>query len=99
MRMRVNRSLVHFLAMATAVVYLSASTGVLAAQRSAISNIRIKNFGCINEDFYRGAQPSEKDYASLASVRRCQFPPCHKRPGTHCCVRGFLGSFSSRIAA
>jgi protein tyrosine/serine phosphatase len=41
---------------------------VLAAQRSAISNIRIKNFGCINEDFYRGAQPSEKDYASLASA-------------------------------
>ncbi|HEV8482811.1 MAG TPA: dual specificity protein phosphatase family protein [Blastocatellia bacterium] len=68
MRMRVNRSLVHFLAMATAVVYLSDSTGVLAAQRSAISNIRIKNFGCINEDFYRGAQPSEKDYASLASA-------------------------------
>ena len=68
MRMRVNRSLVNFQAMATDVVYLYASTGVLAAQRSAISNSRIKNFGCINEDFYRGAQPSEKDYAHLASA-------------------------------
>jgi protein tyrosine/serine phosphatase len=40
----------------------------LAAQRDAISKIGIKNFGCINEAFYRGAQPSKRDYAALASA-------------------------------
>ena len=39
-----------------------------ATQRTKTSNIQIKNFGCINEGFYRGAQPKEKDYADLASM-------------------------------
>ena len=30
--------------------------------------IAIKNFGCVNEAYYRGAQPEQKDYASLASL-------------------------------
>ena len=29
--------------------------------------IRIKNFGSLNEAFYRGAQPKEQDYADLAA--------------------------------
>ena len=66
--MRLNRSLSYVLATATAVVCLSTLTVSLAAQRDAISKIRIKNFGCINEKFYRGAQPSERDYAALASA-------------------------------
>ena len=31
-------------------------------------NIRIENFGCINENYYRGAQPGKKDYADLAAL-------------------------------
>jgi tyrosine-protein phosphatase SIW14 len=30
--------------------------------------IRIKNFGSINETFFRGAQPKEQDYADLAAM-------------------------------
>jgi tyrosine-protein phosphatase SIW14 len=29
---------------------------------------RIKNFGCLNEKFYRGAQPTKEDYADLAAM-------------------------------
>jgi len=32
------------------------------------SKIQIKNFGCINENLYRGAQPKERDYADLAAM-------------------------------
>ncbi|HEY3137296.1 MAG TPA: tyrosine-protein phosphatase [Blastocatellia bacterium] len=39
-----------------------------AAQRDKLSQCRIKNFGCINEKFYRGAQPKAQDYADLASM-------------------------------
>jgi protein tyrosine/serine phosphatase len=39
-----------------------------ATQRTKQSNVQIKNFGCINESFYRGAQPKEKDYADLAAM-------------------------------
>jgi len=42
-------------------------TVTLAAQRDA-ARIRIKNFGCINENFYRGAQPRESDYADLSAA-------------------------------
>lgn len=66
--MRLNRSVSHVLATATAVVCLSTLTATLAAQRDAISKIGIRNFGCINETFYRGAQPSKRDYAALASA-------------------------------
>jgi protein tyrosine/serine phosphatase len=32
------------------------------------SKIQIKNFGCVNENLYRGAQPKERDYADLAAM-------------------------------
>ena len=32
------------------------------------SNIKIKNFGQMDERFYRGAQPKEKDYKALAAL-------------------------------
>lgn len=66
--MRVNRSLIHVPATTTLVVcLLSALTIASAAQRDA-SKIGIKNFGCINENFFRGAQPRERDYADLAAA-------------------------------
>ncbi|HXU38450.1 MAG TPA: hypothetical protein VN937_18990 [Blastocatellia bacterium] len=66
--MRVNRGLFHVLATGASVVcLLSTMTVTLAAQRDA-ARIRIKNFGCINENFYRGAQPRESDYADLSAA-------------------------------
>lgn len=38
-----------------------------AMQRDKSSQCRIKNFGCINENLYRGAQPKAQDYADLAA--------------------------------
>jgi protein tyrosine/serine phosphatase len=35
---------------------------------AAISNIRIDNFGQINDNYYRGAQPNNRDYADLAAL-------------------------------
>jgi protein tyrosine/serine phosphatase len=32
------------------------------------ANIRIQNFGCVNENYYRGAQPEGGDYARLAAL-------------------------------
>jgi tyrosine-protein phosphatase SIW14 len=34
----------------------------------APSSIRIDNFGCINPNFYRGAQPKGHDYSDLAAL-------------------------------
>lgn len=34
----------------------------------AFSNIKIKNFGQMDERFYRGAQPNEEDYKDLAAL-------------------------------
>jgi len=67
--MRVNRSLFHVLAMSCVIACsLTTLTVASASQRDAFSNIRIKNFGCINENFYRGAQPSQRDYADLSAA-------------------------------
>ncbi|HKA17198.1 MAG TPA: dual specificity protein phosphatase family protein [Blastocatellia bacterium] len=52
----------------TFILAFTAITVAQATQRTKTSNIQIKNFGCINESFYRGAQPKEKDYSDLASM-------------------------------
>lgn len=45
---------------------LSSTQAAQSDNRS--SSVRIKNFGCLNEKFYRGAQPKETDYADLAAM-------------------------------
>ena len=37
-------------------------------KQTAFPNIRIKNFGQMNERFFRGAQPKEDDYADLKAL-------------------------------
>jgi protein tyrosine/serine phosphatase len=39
-----------------------------AAETPARHKVRVKNFGCINENFYRGAQPEKGDYEDLAAM-------------------------------
>ena len=33
-----------------------------------LANIRIENFGRVNDNYYRGAQPKDRDYADLAAL-------------------------------
>jgi protein tyrosine/serine phosphatase len=35
---------------------------------TAVSNVKIKNFGQMDERFYRGAQPKKEDYKDLAAL-------------------------------
>ncbi|SRR6266404_2045363 len=50
------------------VIALAILTAAQTTGRDKASNIQIKNFGCINEALYRGAQPKERDYADLAAI-------------------------------
>lgn len=53
------------LAVCMALVMLSV---IATAQQKDSPKIRIQNFGCINEQFYRGAQPKGRDYKDLAAM-------------------------------
>lgn len=60
-----------FRTLAGAVLTILALTIVSQAQETASQNnqtIKIKNFGQMDERFYRGAQPKEEDYKDLASL-------------------------------
>ena len=37
-------------------------------RREKLSTIQIKNFGCINDNYFRGAQPQARDYGALAAL-------------------------------
>ena len=47
-------------------VVLPVAAGQITQIKS--SKIEIKNFGCVNEKYFRGAQPTGRDYASLAAL-------------------------------
>ena len=54
-----------------AVIGLIAATAALSfgqEKNASFANIKIKNFGQMNEQFYRGAQPKESDYQALAAL-------------------------------
>ena len=44
-----------------------ASTRATAAATNPLANIRIDNFGRVNANYYRGAQPKGRDFADLAA--------------------------------
>lgn len=48
-------------------IFSSFSFAQTAPQKN-FQNIKIKNFGQMDEHFYRGAQPKEDDYKSLAAI-------------------------------
>lgn len=67
--MRVNRNVTRTIAVTTmAAAALLLLTVAQAAQRSESIKPKIDNFGCINEKFYRGAQPKSGDYRNLAAM-------------------------------
>jgi len=50
-----------------AILALSVASFAQTAQQS-FPNVKIKNFGQMDERFYRGAQPKKDDYSSLAEI-------------------------------
>jgi len=51
-----------------AVASFAASAPAKTNSNPKLSNIRIDNFGRINDNYYRGAQPDARDYADLAAL-------------------------------
>ena len=67
--MRTNRIPVYrYAAVVIAVLSLAAASSAQANGPASIANIRIDNFGKINGNYYRGAQPDGQDYADLAAL-------------------------------
>ena len=55
-------------AVLTAMVGIASLSFAQEQQGKNFSNIKIKNFGQMDERFYRGAQPKESDYKDLAAL-------------------------------
>ena len=51
----------------TAVLLVGAIASTAAASAN-LSQIRIDNFGRVNDNYYRGAQPEGRDYSDLATI-------------------------------
>jgi protein tyrosine/serine phosphatase len=51
-----------------AVLFLSLAAQAQSAQQQDLSNVHIKNFGQMDERFFRGAQPKENDYQELKGL-------------------------------
>src|SRR5260370_13488039 len=47
---------------------LTLSGSAFASKNAKFPNIKIKNFGQMDDRFYRGAQPNEEDYKDLANL-------------------------------
>ena len=58
----------HALLVLITILSLAAVTSAQQQASSDSSTIKIKNFGQMDERFYRGGQPKEKDYKALAQL-------------------------------
>jgi len=64
-----SSTLVHKTLLVLTIIFALAA--VVTAQEAGVSKapaVKIKNFGQMDERFFRGAQPKEKDYKDLASL-------------------------------
>ena len=67
--MQANRKLSYAGAVsAISILFVSVLSFAQNANKPDMSRVRIDNFGCINENFFRGAQPSRSDYKSLSAL-------------------------------
>jgi len=67
--MRMNRNgLRQGLGALVAMLVLAVAAAAQTSPQPAAANVKIKNFGQMDERFYRGAQPKEKDYQALADL-------------------------------
>ena len=53
---------------AAIILALSVCSFAETPRREKQTNIKIKNFGYVNDNYYRGAQPRARDYADLAAL-------------------------------
>ena len=51
-----------------ALIAILSLAAVCSAQQNSTSNVTIKNFGQMDERFFRGAQPKEKEFKELAQL-------------------------------
>ena len=66
--MGINKTLLRWCAcVLLATIPLAASAGTKNSP-SPVARIRIDNFGKINSNYYRGAQPDDRDYKDLAAL-------------------------------
>src|SRR5881394_636082 len=65
---RIKSSYARLTAIAALVVAFAAASLAKSHSDSRFSNIKISNFGQMDDRFYRGARPSEKDFASLKAL-------------------------------
>ena len=63
----VKRNYLSVLFAVTSLVSLSSATA-FAQESQAKANVSIKNFGQMDDRFFRGGQPKEKEYSELAAV-------------------------------
>lgn len=63
-----NYRVVSLQAMLAIIGSLLISGAVSAKSNSSFANVHIDNFGQMDERFYRGAQPKERDYQALADL-------------------------------
>jgi protein tyrosine phosphatase (PTP) superfamily phosphohydrolase (DUF442 family) len=63
-----RKPLPHALLTLVAVLSLAAISSAQQVSSPNLKAIKIKNFGQMDERFYRGAQPKEKDYKALATL-------------------------------
>lgn len=66
--MRVFRRLSVGSSVTTTVIALAILSAAQTGQSEKTSKVQIKNFGCVDQRLYRGAQPKDKDYADLAAM-------------------------------
>ena len=53
--------------LATALLF-AASANAQTKSNAELAKVRIQNFGRINENYFRGAQPSTRDYSDLSAI-------------------------------
>jgi tyrosine-protein phosphatase SIW14 len=54
--------------LAAVVFLLTLASAAVPSQVSAVPGVSIKNFGKINEHYYRGSQPTEEEFAQLKKL-------------------------------
>jgi protein tyrosine/serine phosphatase len=65
--MRLNKTFPQILALCALILSLSAASFAKKAD-SQFPNVKISNFGQMDERFYRGARPKDRDYQALAAL-------------------------------
>src|SRR5262245_52236192 len=55
-------------AMLAASLLLAAAASAQTNVNALLTKVRIKNFGQMNENYFRGAQPESQDYSAMAGI-------------------------------